>query len=512
MRERERLTRRCITLKRFAPLRRQHRGSSMSVSSTSDNTPGMRWVRLRSSQSTVEDDVSATPEPRTPMPRESLSSLDSSAGPEAQRLRAYAARWPNRIGAHALRGAAGGYLAYLAAEPREEDAEQVAADIERSTVDGLEECAVPWHDPGEHLDALSRLLRAWCVRTPGGYCQGMNFCAAVLLVVMQHGEPGPTAAAGPTAHDPSAQEDPHASSEPAVELRRVASGGSDGEGPVGFEELAFWTFAAMMERLMPADFYQLPSMAGLQCDVRVLQQLTRSEIPALHRGGIAEDELGAVLKLTAYKWLIPCFVNQLPLSTLLHYWDRLLLRPPPHVPGARAPPAGLSAAHLQLSLALLHQSAEELVSILSAHPNEGMGLGLNCLLRDALARHDAPRLLKLASRFELSPAQLQYLRARLRHGAAKGHADPSLSGLQAATLALLSAQRSPARAVQFVMESMLLAPPPPPPIDAVAWVPPQHFGRFVSTCTLMFVAFCLWTLRSVSAPCRRSGGPPTLPV
>eukprot|EP00966_Prymnesium_polylepis_P279436 6455618-Prymnesium_polylepis.1 len=84
----------------------------------------------------------------------------------------------------------------------------------------------------------------------------MNFCAAVLLVVMQHGEPGPTAAAGPTAHDPSAQEDPHASSEPAVELRRVASGGSDGEGPVGFEELAFWTFAAMMERLMPADFYQ----------------------------------------------------------------------------------------------------------------------------------------------------------------------------------------------------------------------------------------------------------------
>ena len=152
-----------------------------------------------------------------------------------------------------------------------------------------------------------RLLSAWCVRCPGGYCQGMNFCAAVLLVVMQHGA---------EAADVAASAEPRA----------------------GSEETAFWTFVAIMERLMPLDFYQLPSMAGLQCDVRVLQQLVRTEVPSLHRAGIGEEELAAVLKLTAYKWLIPCYVNQLPISTLLHYWHKLLLRPPMVDTGPAPPP------------------------------------------------------------------------------------------------------------------------------------------------------------------------------
>ena len=34
----------------------------------------------------------------------------------------------------------------------------------------------------------------------------------------------------------------------------------------------------MMERLLPLDFYQMPTMAGLQCDVRVLMQLLRTEV------------------------------------------------------------------------------------------------------------------------------------------------------------------------------------------------------------------------------------------
>ena len=38
------------------------------------------------------------------------------------------------------------------------------------------------------------------------------------------------------------------------------------------------------------------------------------------------------VRLAAYKWFVPCFVNQLPLGTLLLFWNRQLLRLLTHLP------------------------------------------------------------------------------------------------------------------------------------------------------------------------------------
>ena len=127
-----------------------------------------------------------------------------------------------------------------------EDLEQVEMDVTRSCIDGLHEISPPWFDEAWLAASLRRLLHAWCCRRPSGYCQGMNFIGAVLLVVSLHG---------------------------------VGVWGEQGARRA--EEAAFWTFAALVELVLPTDFYSPPSMAGLQLDVRVLLQLSRTEIPQL---------------------------------------------------------------------------------------------------------------------------------------------------------------------------------------------------------------------------------------
>ena len=309
------------------------------------------------------------------------------AQPTAARLRKFAERWPARLHVFEIRHAAGAdaYMRYCSGEVCEDDAEQIAGDLDRSGVDKLFDLTPPDFTEHEHLGAISRVLRAFCVRTPNGYCQGMNFIVSVLLVVLSHAEWGSSARA--------AQSSAH-----------LAPDGMD------TDELAFWVFVAVMERLLPVDFYQLPSMAGLQCDVRVLMQLLKNEVPRIFDADIPKEDVVAVVKLAAYKchaphstlarhahihallvaahpsrligpsthqharklarrcirWFVPCFINQLPLPTLLAYWDQLLMRLPPAAAGERSPLFGHSTAHLQLALALLQSSADDLIAILQA--------------------------------------------------------------------------------------------------------------------------------------------------
>ena len=176
-------------------------------------------------------------------------------------LRMAARRWPARSGGRKLQASsADTYEALLAGALSVEDEEQLQLDVERSAVDGLEELYTSSIvDDDSMRDALGRLLRAWCCRHPAGYCQGMNFIAAVLLVVMHHRDmrEGEAASGGvePRGELPS---------EHKSNLR---------ERNVRAEEDAFWTFCAMMELLLPADFYSAPHMPGLQTDARVLVQL-----------------------------------------------------------------------------------------------------------------------------------------------------------------------------------------------------------------------------------------------
>lgn len=429
-------------------------------------------------------------------------------------LRTCASRWPHRSGGRALQRAAGhqAYEKLLAAEISEEDAEQISIDVERSTVDGLEELYPPSLDDEALAASLSRLLTAWCSRHPNGYCQGMNFVAMVLLVVMQRGY-GVWGEAG---------------------TRRA-------------EEQAFWTFAAMMELVLPEDFYWHPHMPGLQRDVRVLFhlfELARSDEPSrvseLEGWHDADTGWKDILRLSAYKWFVPCYVNMLPLHTLLLFWDRLLLAgghggaaavaaakqhtasgghggssATPHI-AARAH-YGRPAAHLLLAIALIRTALDASRHgglDLQARPEEGLGLGFNQLLEVGLHQTDAGALLSLASSFEVSSAQLAYLRTRLEDappppakpsasGSARGRSrpvEPSLSPLQVTTLRLMSPRRSDPLPIRLLKQTLLLCPPPPLPIAAAELSSFPYFPRLVSTCAVTGVAFGVWALRTVARP------------
>ena len=75
-----------------------------------------------------------------------------------------------RAGGRALQHRAGpdAYARLLTVKISQEDADQIRMDVERSSVDGLEELFPESLDALALCEALSRLLHAWCARRPNG--------------------------------------------------------------------------------------------------------------------------------------------------------------------------------------------------------------------------------------------------------------------------------------------------------------------------------------------------------
>jgi len=433
-------------------------------------------------------------------------------------LKACAHRWPLRTGGRALQHRAGpdAYARLLADQISEEDAEQIRIDVERSSVDGLEELSPESLDALALCEALSRLLHAWCARRPNGYCQGTNFVAMVLLVVF---------------------------------LREAStSAGSDAAAAQRSEETAFWTFVAVMELILPDDFYAHPLMPGLQREVRTLfslLELVRVD-QALAESWRDSNSMGwrDVVRLAAYKWLVPCYVNMLPLPTLLLYWDRLFLRGAHRVAadgggsggggggggvagaltvvGSGGPSARVQyekpAAHLLLAIALIRIALAESTQPsssgsfspqgLHSRSEEGLALGFNELLEIGMRQTDAGELLSLALSVDVTVEQLAFMRSCLEDvpdspaglstvtgtGRRPRTPEPSLSSLQTTTLCLMG--RSDALPVRLLKLTILLYPPAPPPLQATEHMS-FHYPRLVSSCALTATAVGVWAMKAL---------------
>ena len=415
---------------------------------------------IQVSETTFHDSFSASPSPVA------VGSPGTSSSPSQDPLLAFvhrcALKWPERTGALVLARAAAAagdtYATLLSRTIAEADSEQIALDVGRSGVDDLERIAPAPHDEMVHRQAIERLLRAWCARhRSSGYCQGMNFMASVLVAVMGHGAPAMPAPQPQRRTTPWTRrakqpplaavlaEDLHGGGATSSSLSAAEEGASNCVGVAHLlsgEETAFWTFVAIVETILPVDFYAPPHMAGLQREVQVLQQLARKELPRLFApASLGEADALAVLSLVAYKWLPPCFVNQLPLTTLLLCWDALLLRPSPAVLLAPRVPSGakrdgepssaaqspgrsspnLSAGHLKLSLALLAACAPEFALRIGPHRDDAIGLAFSLIIESAAAAAAPAALIAVArTEMEVSPEQLAYLRARLAAADGKG--------------------------------------------------------------------------------------------
>jgi hypothetical protein len=120
----------------------------------------------------------------------------------------------------------------------------------------------------ENMNELRRILQAYSLRNPiVGYCQSMNFLAAVLLHLME-------------------------------------------------EEEAFWVLAAMVEELIPQ--YHTRSMCGSRADQRVFADLVEQKLPDLYHH---MQHLDVQLEPLTLKWFLCLFLNTLPYEPVMRIWD-----------------------------------------------------------------------------------------------------------------------------------------------------------------------------------------------
>jgi hypothetical protein len=118
---------------------------------------------------------------------------------------------------------------------------------------------------------LRRVLFAFAIRNERvGYCQAMNFVAAVFLIHMS-------------------------------------------------EEAAFWALTCVVEDLVP-DYY-LTSMIGVRRDSQVFAGYIEKKLPKLHEHF---QKLNVMYEPLVMNWFLQLFVNTLPFHTTLRVWDVFL--------------------------------------------------------------------------------------------------------------------------------------------------------------------------------------------
>jgi len=127
---------------------------------------------------------------------------------------------------------------------------------------------------GAGVDKLRRVLTGYSRRNPAvGYCQGMNLVTSTLLLV-------------------------HAD-----------------------EEEAFWVLTAIIEHILPEDFFS-PSLLPSRACPLVLLDYIRDLLPKLH-AHLAS--LGVDLPAICFSWFLSLFTDCLPIETLFRVWDVFLV-------------------------------------------------------------------------------------------------------------------------------------------------------------------------------------------
>ncbi|KAH9918904.1 TBC-domain-containing protein [Epithele typhae] len=123
---------------------------------------------------------------------------------------------------------------------------------------------------GAGVEKLRRVLMAYSRRNPAvGYCQGMNLVTSTLLLI-------------------------HAD-----------------------QEEAFWVLAAVIEHILPEDFFS-PSLLSSRACPLVLLDYVQELMPKLHTH---LTELGVDLGAICFSWFLSLFTDCLPVETLFRVWD-----------------------------------------------------------------------------------------------------------------------------------------------------------------------------------------------
>ncbi|KAG8825586.1 hypothetical protein FRC18_010247 [Serendipita sp. 400] len=126
---------------------------------------------------------------------------------------------------------------------------------------------------GQGVDKLRSVLGAYSLRNPAvGYCQGMNLVASTLLLVFAD------------------------------------------------QQEAFWVFVAILERILPPDFFSPSLLVSRACPL-VLLDYVEEYLPKLFKH---LNDLGIDLPAICFSWFLSLFTDCLPVETLFRVWDIFL--------------------------------------------------------------------------------------------------------------------------------------------------------------------------------------------
>lgn len=147
-------------------------------------------------------------------------------------------------------------------------AKQIELDLLRTLPNNRHYASVD--SPG--ICKLRNVLLAYSWHNPSiGYCQGMNRIAAIILLFLG-------------------------------------------------EEEAFWCLVAIIDYIMPADYYS-KTMLAAQADQRVLKDLIQDKLP---RVASHLEQYSVDLSLFTFNWFLTVFVDNIPIETFLRIWDAFL--------------------------------------------------------------------------------------------------------------------------------------------------------------------------------------------
>lgn len=142
---------------------------------------------------------------------------------------------------------------------------------------------------------LRRVLTAYARHNQHvGYCQGLNRLAAVSLLFM-----------------------PEEEGEFGFVLLLLFFGFSDADKVV-IQNTAFWSLVAIIEHLMPPDYYSM-NLLGAHVDQHVFRDLLAEKLPKVHE---VLEKFG--IEVSLFSWFLTCFVDNIPVEVYLRIWDVFL--------------------------------------------------------------------------------------------------------------------------------------------------------------------------------------------
>ncbi|XP_067839645.1 TBC1 domain family member 2A [Heptranchias perlo] len=189
------------------------------------------------------------------------------------------------------------------------------------------------------VQKLRRVLLAYSWQNPDiGYCQGLNRLAAVALLILR-------------------------------------------------EEDAFWCLVAIIDCIMPEDYYS-KTLTGSQVDQRVFKDLLSEKLPRLTSHF---DQYNVDLSYITFNWFLVVFVDSLLTDILLRVWDAFLYE------GTKV--------IFRYALAIFKYNEEE---ILKLHDNLAIYEYLRCLTKNI---SEGRKLMNIAF-VEMNPFPMRLLRNR----------------------------------------------------------------------------------------------------